>query len=133
MRFLIYLFTCNSIILFAQPDSTEIVVEEEPILIFVPMDSLLKPIGGLESIQNRLIYPPNALERRIGGNVYVLVKIDSFGTPYDPFLIKGIGVGCDEEAIRLVMTAKYFPAYDKGKYTNYEIVIPVRFRLPNNE
>jgi len=133
MKFLIYLFICNSIILFAQTDSTEKIVEEITIGGIVRVDSLLKPIGGLESIQNRLIYPPNALERRIEGSVYVLVKIDSFGNPYNPFLIRGIGVGCDEEAIRLVMTAKFFPAYNKGKYINYEIVIPVRFRLPKNE
>ncbi|MEE9448596.1 MAG: energy transducer TonB, partial [Ignavibacteriaceae bacterium] len=102
MKLLIYFIICNSIILFAQTDSTEKIVEEITIGGIVRVDSLLKPIGGLESIQNRLVYPPNALEREIEGNVYVLVKIDSLGNPSNPLLLKGIGVGCNEEAIRLV-------------------------------
>lgn len=84
-----------------------------------------------KSIQNRLIYPPDALERRIEGNVYIRVKIDSLGIPYDLFLIKGIGLGCDEEAIRLVRTAKFLPAYDNGKSVNCHIAIPIKFRLPD--
>ena len=129
MRFLIYLFICNSIILIAQPDSTW----KPDLVCFPAIDSLPKIIGDIESIQNRLIYPPRAFERRIEGKVYIRVKIDSLGIPKDPFLIKGIGGGCDEEAIRLVMTAKFSPAYDNGKYINVQISIPIRFKLPKNE
>ncbi len=130
MKLLIYFIICNSILLIAQQDSTEKIVEEGTIC-FPALDSLPKPIGGLESIQNRLVYPPNALEREIEGNVYVLVKIDSLGNPSNPLLLKGIGVGCNEEAIRLVKTTKFSPAYDNGKYVNYQIMIRIQFRLPD--
>ncbi len=133
MKIIIYSFICNSIILFAQPDSTIKIVDEVILGIPVRPDSMPKIIGGIESIQNRLIYPPNALERKIEGNVIIRITIDSLGNPIDPFIIKEIGWGCDEEAIRLVKTAKFTQAYDNGKYINYEIVFPVRFRLPKNE
>ncbi len=113
--------------LFAQPDSAW------NIGCFPALDSLPNLIGGLESIQNRLDYPTNALERRIEGNVYVLVNVDSLGNPNNPRVMKGIGMGCDEEAIRLVKTAKFSPAYFMGKYINSQISIPIKFRLPKNE
>ena len=132
MKLLIYLFVCNSIILFAQQDSIEKIVEEGTIC-FPALDSLPNLIGGLESIQNRLVYPTNALEQRIEGNVYVLVDVDSLGNPTYSRIMKGIGMGCDEEAIRLVKTAKFSPAYLKGKKINYQISIQIKFRLPKKE
>ena len=112
--------------LFAQPDSTW-----EDIGCFPAIDSLPKIIGGIESIQNRLIYPPTALERKVEGIVVLLVKIDSLGNPTNPRIMKGIGMGCDEEAIRLVKTAKFTPAYHKGNYIKLNISIPIKFRLPD--
>ena len=96
MKLLLYLCFCNSALLFAQPDSTW-----EDFGCFPRIDSLPKLIGGLESIQNRLVYPPNALERKIEGNVFIKVTIDSLGNPKDLMILKGIGMGCDDEAMRL--------------------------------
>jgi len=133
MRFLIYLFICNSVLLFSQQDSTDKIVEEITLGRIVRVDSLPKIIGGIKSLRDRLVYPPNALERKIEGNVYLTVTIDSLGNPTNPRIMKGIGMGCDEEAIRLVRTAKFSPAYDSGKYINYRIAIPIKFRLPKKE
>ncbi len=133
MKLIIYLFICNSIILFAQPDSTEKIDEEITLGRITRVDSLPTIIGGLESFQNRLIYPPNALERKIEGLVIISVTIDSLGNPINPRIMKGIGMGCDEEAIRLARTAKFSPAYDRGKYINYQIVFPIKFRPPKKE
>jgi len=132
MKLLLYLFICNSIILFAQQDTTEIITDEN-MCSWPHYDSQPRIIGGIESIQNRLVYPPNALERKVEGNVYVLVNVDSLGNPYDPFLIKGIGVGCDEEAIRLVKTAKFSPAMQNFRAIKCQTVVPIKFRLPKNE
>ena len=128
MKLLIYLFIFNSIMLFAQPDSTW-----EGFGCFPAIDSLPEIIGGLESIQNRVVYPPNALERKVEGNVYVLVNVDSLGNPTNSRIMKGIGMGCDEEAIRLVQTAKFSPAYVNGKYVNIAFSIPIKFRLPRKD
>ncbi len=72
-------------------------------------------IGGLQSIQNRLVYPDSALKNGIEGKVYVLAIIDSIGNIQNARIIKGIGYGCDEEAIRLVMSAKCTPGFIRVK------------------
>lgn len=128
MKLLVCLFICNSIILFAQPDSTW-----EDFGCFPQIDTLPKIIGGIESIQHRLIYPPNALERKMEGMVIIFITIDSLGNPNNPRIMKSIGMGRDEEAVRLVKTAKFSPAYFNGKYINIDYSIPIKFRLPKKE
>jgi TonB family protein len=101
-------------------------------------------IGGLQSIQNRLVYPDSALKYGIEGKVYVLALIDSVGNVESARIIKGIGYGCDEEAIRLVLSAKFSPATrrvkklpnDTNKEKTYSVIpyqcplsISIRFKL----
>jgi len=76
-----------------------------------------------------LQYPIKAIEHSIEGNVYVLVKIDSLGIPSNTKIIRGLGFGCNEEAIRLVLTSKYLPAIQNGKPIQCNITVPVKFRL----
>ncbi len=117
---------------FPQNDSSA-QIDDELITCYPQFDSLPKIIGGIESLQSKIFYPPNALEQKVEGNVYVLINIDSLGNPSKPVLIKGIGMGCDEEAIDVILKSKFIPAYSKGKPVNFRITILVKFRLPKEE
>jgi protein TonB len=64
-------------------------------------------------------YPKIAREAAISGTVYVSFVVEKDGFITDVQLLRGIGGGCDEEAIRVVQN---MPVWTPGKQRN----IPVR-------
>ena len=86
-------------------------------------------VGGLDSLQTRLVYPQEAIEHNIEGKVYVIVVIDSTGDQLCSKVIKSIGYGCDEEALRLIETSKFLPGVHKGKTYTMRVSIPIIFSL----
>ncbi len=88
--------------------------------------------GGLESLQKSLVYPTQALQNKIEGKVYVLTTIDSNGVQLCHKIIKGLGYGCDEEAIRIISKAKFYPGYQRNKPVKVSVAIPIIFKLPGN-
>ncbi len=93
--------------------------------------------GGNNALINffkkNLIYPTQAIQNKIEGKVYLKFKINPIGKVYDVFVIKGIGHGCDQEAIRLVKLLKYTPPKNrKLKVTTYK-KINIPFKIPKNK
>ena len=88
-------------------------------------------IGGIESLYENLIYPSEAIENKIEGKVYLIVIIDTTGNPQCPKVIKSLGYGCDEEAIRLIMNTKFIPYLSGGKPVTAPLPIPISFKLPD--
>ena len=66
-------------------------------------------IGGIEVLQNRIIYPPKALDARIEGRVTVRMIVDETGQMSNPSIIKSLGFGCDEEVLRVIRGARFEP------------------------
>jgi len=89
-------------------------------------------LGGLDSLHLRLIYPTEAIKHKIEGKVYVLVTIDSLGNPFCAKIIKAIGYGCDEEALRLVNSSKYTAGEQRGKPVVITMSIPIVFKIDGN-
>jgi TonB family protein len=73
--------------------------------------------------------PAAARKNKISGVVYINFIISSKGTIMYPYVVRGIGYGCDEEAIRVV---KNMPKWSPGKQRNKAVLVrynlPVRFR-----
>lgn len=81
-------------------------------------------------IQANLHYPDLAIEYGIEGEVVVLVHIQPSGKVDSATLISGIGFGCDEEVIRLIMAMpSWKPATEGGTPVASKVKIKVRFRL----
>jgi len=53
-------------------------------------------------ILENLRYPEEALKNRVEGIVYLSAEVDDNGKVFDIRVEKGLGFGCDEEAVRLV-------------------------------
>jgi len=87
------------------------------------------PIDGIEGIQKRIIYPQEALENGIEGKVFVLAYVDEYGDVKKAQVIKGIGAGCDEEALKTVRETKFTPGICNGKPCKVQISLPILFRL----
>ncbi len=97
--------------------------------VFVVVEDMPELIGGLASIQERIKYPAIAKKAGIEGRVFVQFVVDKGGNVVDPVIVRGIGAGCDEEALRAVSQAKFKPGKQRGETVNVKMSIPVTFRL----
>ncbi|REL24317.1 TonB family protein [Rhodohalobacter sp. SW132] len=104
------------------PDDFFVVVEEMPEL-----------IGGLASIQQDIRYPEMARRAGIEGRVYIQFIVNEEGDVENPQVIRGIGGGADEEALRAVQHAKFKPGIQRGRPVRVQYSLPVVFRLQQNE
>lgn len=87
------------------------------------------PIGGMYSIQNKIIYPEIAKRAGIEGKVFVLAFIDENGNVANAKILKGIGAGCDEVALNAVKETKFSPGRQGGKPIKVQVTIPIVFKL----
>ena len=98
-----------------------------------------KPIyeGGPKAmkkfIAKNLRYPKEALENKIQGTVYVRFDINRKGKVTDAKVIKGIGYGCDEEAMRLAKLLKFEIPKNRGVRVVFHKNIQIHFRLPRKK
>lgn len=104
---------------------------EEEIFIVVEQPPVL--IGGINSIQKSIKYPPMAMSAGIEGRVIVQFTINKEGKVLNPFVVRGIGGGCDEEAIRAVKEARFKPGMQRGRPVQVRYTLPITFKLKKNE
>ena len=83
-----------------------------------------------EFIKKNLSYPKEALNHQIEGDVIVKYKVNSLGNIINTSVIKGIGYGCDQEAIRIVKKLKYPKHINKKVRVTTSKKITIKFRLP---
>jgi protein TonB len=105
----------------------EEVVEEAEI--FLVVESMPTFPGGEEKIYkylaDNLRYPEMAREAGIQGRVFVTFVVERDGSITDVRVLRGIGGGCDEEAVRVV---ENMPVWSPGKQRG--IPVRVQFNLP---
>lgn len=84
-------------------------------------------------ITKHLTYPEEALKDRIEGTVHIRYGIDHTGKVIDIKIIKGLGGGCSEEAIRLVGMLKFNLERTRGVKVLFHKKIQIHFRLPSQQ
>ena len=102
--------------------------EAEP-EIFVIVEQMPELIGGLAAIQKQIKYPEIAKKAGVEGRVIVQFIVDEQGGVVDPHVVRGIGAGCDEEAVRAVQQAKFEPGKQRGKAVKVKMSLPITFKL----
>lgn len=90
--------------------------------------------GGMpalySSIGKELVYPKSARRSGIEGKIFIEFKVDKNGRLRDINVLKGIGGGCDEEAVKVFQTKNnWIPAKVKGKPVVQIMVLPIAFKL----
>ena len=85
--------------------------------------------GGLKALQKKIRYPLQAKSLGVQGVVYVQFIVNTKGEVENPTIIRKLGAGCDEEALRVLKKTKFTPGYDKGKAVKVRFTLPVRFML----
>lgn len=83
-----------------------------------------------EYLRNNIKYPPMASESGIQGTVYVQFVVSKNGSIEDIKVLRGIGGGCDEEAVRVVkVMPNWTPGKQRGKAVNVRFTLDIKFRL----
>jgi len=104
--------------------------EEEPEDgFFIIVEQMPELIGGLEALQSQVRYPERALRANIQGRVYVQFIVNERGEVENPQVIRGIGGGCDEEALRVIRQAKFKPGMQRGRPVRVQYNLPVIFMI----
>ncbi|HNS12423.1 MAG TPA: TonB family protein [Bacteroidia bacterium] len=94
-------------------------------------------IGGesklFEYLQKHIKYPPPAREAGIEGKVYVTFVVDVDGKIINAKVLRGIGGGCDQEALRVISgMPQWKPGFQNGEAVQVQYNIPVNFSLKRN-
>ncbi len=97
--------------------------------IFVVVQTPPELIGGLRRLQQEIKYPELARQSGIEGRVYVQFVVDKQGRVQDPRVVRGIGGGCDQEALRVVQQAQFKPGLQRGHPVKVQYSMPIVFRL----
>ena len=89
-----------------------------------------KPVGGVQEIYKKIkSYPKAAKDSGIEGKVYVLAFINEKGSVDKVKVVKGIGGGCDEAAIKAVKKSKFTPGKAKGKAVKVKTTLAIVFKI----
>ncbi len=103
--------------------------------VFSIVEESASPIGGYpvlyEYIGKNLKYPQQARSMGVEGKVFIEFVVNVDGTLSDFVTVKGIGAGCDGEAIRVLQnsTIAWTPGKQQGKSVKQRMVMPITFKL----
>ena len=94
--------------------------------------------GGQEGYTRFLLenikYPEDAIKKAVTGTVYITFIIEKDGSVTEVKVLRGIGSGCDEEALRVVkMMPKWNPGKQKGEPVAVQFNLPIKFKLDSHK
>lgn len=103
--------------------------KEEAPTYFVAVEEMPEPIGGIQAIQSKIVYPEIAKRAGVEGKVYILAYVNEQGNVTRAEVIKGLGAGLDEAALNAVKQTKFNPGKQRGKPVKVQVSIPIVFKL----
>lgn len=108
--------------------------EKEEDKVFVVVEDQPQFPGGEKArkqyLANNVEYPQLARESGIEGTVYVSFVVEKDGSITDVRVLRGIGGGCDKEAVRVVKDMpKWKSGKQRGKAVRVKFQMPIRFTL----
>lgn len=92
-------------------------------------DEMPLPVGGMAELSKKIVYPEAAKKEGIEGKVILQVYIDEKGDVVKTEVLKGVGSGLDEVAVKAVEQTKFTPAKVKGKVVKAKVTLPIVFKL----
>ncbi|SDD11318.1 outer membrane transport energization protein TonB [Algoriphagus faecimaris] len=110
------------------------VIEMSADEIFDVVEDQPNPAGGMQGwnqyLSSNLVYPEQAKKEGVEGTVIVVFVINTDGSIQDVDILRGIGAGCDEAAIRVVQNApNWEPGKQRGREVRTRMRLPIRFKL----
>jgi len=126
--------------LFAQTETITVepirveIEEQDPDAVFVIAEEMPTFPGGQEAmmkfIGSKIRYPQEAADGVIQGTVYVTFVVERDGSIGEAKVLRGLGGGCSEEALRVVKSMPLWkPGMQGGKLVRTSYNLPIRFKL----
>ncbi|MFL5751855.1 MAG: TonB family protein [Bacteroidia bacterium] len=108
---------------------------DSSMVIYERTDKPARYLYGNDSLQklilSRLEYPEQARNLHIEGTVFLSMIVETNGFVSNIKPEKGVGAGCNEEAIRLLGETKWEPAEKEGMLVRSRIIYPITFMINN--
>lgn len=83
----------------------------------------------MKHLKTNIKYPSDALRKGINGRVILSFDVTKQGEIVNIIVAKGLGYGCDQEALRLLVTSgKWTPAQQNGEAVNSRSTISITFK-----
>ena len=127
MKILIKIITLVFVAGLTNLSSQQAVIDDEGV--YLMCEKMPELVGGMDALQKKIRYPLQAKSLGVQGVVYDQSIINEKGKIIKPKVVKKLGAGCDEEAIRVLKKSKFKPGYDKGKPVKVRFTLPIFFRL----
>lgn len=108
-----------------------IVITEQ---VFIVVEQMPEYVGGEQAmykfISEHINYPAQAKEEGIEGRVFISFIVETDGKISTVEILKGIGGGCDEEAMRVIEEMpNWNPGKQRGKNVRVQYRVPIKFTL----
>lgn len=134
------LFACNSPSKPAQKATTPSKIakthpaQADTSIVFKVVEKMPKFPGGVKKLMNYLAthikYPEEARTAKIQGRVFLSFIIEKDGSVSHVKVLRGIGHGCDKEAVNVVKNMpRWIPGEQRGQPVRVEFNLPVKFSL----
>jgi protein TonB len=112
----------------------EVEEKEDENQIFTIVEEQAQPVGGMAAfykyVGEKMKYPAQARRMQVEGRVFCEFVVNKDGTLQDVKVIRGIGAGCDEEAIRVIQSAPAWkPGKQRGKAVRSKFNLAIIFKL----
>lgn len=114
------------------------VIESEEEQVYRVVEQMPGFPGGddarIKFLKKNLKYPDEARKQGISGTVFVSFVVEKDGSISNVKLLRGIGGGCDKEALRVVsMLPNYEPGLQDSKPVRTQFNLPISFKLNGGE
>jgi TonB family protein len=88
----------------------------------------------MEYVAKNVAYPQEARDKEISGRVFVSFVVEKDGSIGEVKVMRGIGGGCDEEAVRVIKgMPKWKPGKQEGKPVRVSYMMPINFKLSDGQ
>jgi protein TonB len=124
----------DSTLIINQSKNDSTLKSEHQEIVYTVVEEMPKYVGGedelMKYLSKNVVYPLDARKNGVTGRVYVNFVINSEGKVTNAKILRGIGSGCDEEALRIVngMPA-WTPGRQNGKPVSVMYNLPLNFSL----
>lgn len=86
------------------------------------------PSISLRELHEQVRYPDRAFRNNVEGRVFVRAAVDESGQVMQASVVRGIGSGCDEEALRVVRESTFQPGRVDGEPVKAWTTVAIQFR-----
>jgi protein TonB len=95
------------------------------------VDEMPEIKGGLQEVYKHIQYPAQARRANVEGRVFIKFIIDESGKVVEPKILKDIGAGCGDAAIKGIKKVEFTPGKNNGQPVKVYYTLPITFKLEN--